>query len=645
LLGRLRIERDAAELPLPPSRKVAALLGYLAMAVRPVPRDKLCDTFWDSANDPRGELRWCLSKIRGLLDTPHHKSLLADRDWVGIDRGAIAVDAWDLAHSAGEILGGQDCDALRAIVVATEGEFLEGLALEGAPIFTTWRDGERHRFANILMRALERLAGLLPQGEEKLGILRQCLMASPFETAWHLALVDSLLAAGHRDEAERHVEAAGKLFERERLDARPLLAAWTRLSAGRSGIVLSDGMAASSKPTEQTPAGRALLAVLPFEVDLAATQVGADGMTTDVISGLAKLRSLRVVARGSVTALRDKGLGPRETAAALSADYIVTGKVRQAGRSLRVAIELVKTDGADVVWSDALEASIDPGGSPCPLTVRIIAAIEAQVVSAERNRALLKPVGSLGAWETYHRGLWHMYRFDQGQNASASNCFERAVTMDPTFARAWAGLSFTHFQDAFQFRLSERQRRIDLAIEAAGNGLMADPQDPAVHCAMGRALWLRRDDIAAFDALEHSVRLSPSYAMGHYAIAFVHSQSGDPERALVAASSAQELSPYDPLLFGILAARSFSLQRLDRPQDAAAAARLAATQPNAHAHVHGIAALAAAVAGDLDRARSELGRARDKRHGYNLELFLSAFRLHPDLERLYRKAGERLGLN
>ena len=69
LLGPFRVVRGGAEARLP-SRKVRALIAYLAMAPRPVHRAKLCELLWDIPNDPRGELRWCLSKIRGLLGDP-----------------------------------------------------------------------------------------------------------------------------------------------------------------------------------------------------------------------------------------------------------------------------------------------------------------------------------------------------------------------------------------------------------------------------------------------------------------------------------------------------------------------------------------------------------------------------------------------
>ena len=108
----------------------------------------------------------------------------------------------------------------------------------------------------------------------------------------------------------------------------------------------------------------------------------------------------------------------------------------------------------------------------------------------ERNRAILKPPNSLDAWGAHHRGLWHMYRFTRADNEQAQHFFETAVRLDPTFAPALAGLSFTHFQNAYQ-GWAAHGPEMDRALATAEQGLMADDRDPAAHWAMGRALWLR----------------------------------------------------------------------------------------------------------------------------------------------------------
>ena len=94
--------------------------------------------------------------------------------------------------------------------------------------------------------------------------------------------------------------------------------------------------------------------------------------------------------------------------------------------------------------------------------------------------------------------------------------FRPALALDATFARAHAGLSFTHFQNVFLELTPDRERQIDLAFETANQSLGADDRDPAAHWAMGRALWLRGEQQESLAELARSVQLSPNFARGHY---------------------------------------------------------------------------------------------------------------------------------
>ena len=274
------------------------------------------------------------------------------------------------------------------------------------------------------------------------------------------------------------------------------------------------------------------------------------------------------------------------------------------------------------------------------MTARIVAGLDAEIHLIERNRALLTPPASLDAWQAYHRGLALMYRFTSGGNREAGQFFTRAIALDPTFSRSYAGLSFTHFQNAFLLQAREREREIDLAFETAGQGLEADPSDPAAHWAMGRALWLRGEHAGAVDELDRSVRLSPSYAMAHYALAFVHCQTGDPARAIEAADTANHLSPLDPMLFAMHGTRTFALLRLGKVQEAADFAIRAGRLPNAHVHAHAISALTLATAGRIKEAQAERGRISALRPDYNFRQFKGAFHLLDDLKDIYQRAAK-----
>ncbi|MGE0719675.1 MAG: cupin domain-containing protein, partial [Alphaproteobacteria bacterium] len=197
-----------------------------------------------------------------------------------------------------------------------------------------------------------------------------------------------------------------------------------------------------------TPSRRASIAVMPFLDRSGGARGGmADALAHDVITRLAKLRSLFVIAEGSVFALHDRRVAPDEAGRMLKVDYLAAGSIRRQGKRLTVTVELTEAQSARIVWTEIFEQAADDAFLVLDaIGNRIVASIASEIETIERNRAILKPPSTLDAWEAHHRGLWHMYRFNREDNGRARHFFETAVRLDPTFARAYAGLSFTHFQ-------------------------------------------------------------------------------------------------------------------------------------------------------------------------------------------------------
>lgn len=399
------------------------------------------------------------------------------------------------------------------------------------------------------------------------------------------------------------------------------------------------------RPAGRDPTRWTTLAVMPFRAVGTRPDQIADGFVTDIVTRLARLRSVRVIARGSVFALAERGIPDAEAARLLGVDYLATGLVRRKDDRVEVAVELVDTRAGQTLWADRLSGTgngmfdvLDEIGG------QIVATVASEIEIAERNRAVLARPDSLGAWESFHRGLWHMYRFREADNAAAQALFRRAVDMDPTFSRAWAGLSFTHFQNAFLLRPEDRSREIGEAFETAGRGLEADGRDPSTHWAMGRALWLRGAGDQALAELDTAVALAPNFSPGHYALAFVNSQSGDPAQAIDAADYARALSPFDPLLFAIMGARAMALFRNGAFEEAADVAATAAERPNSHRHVWVIAVLCLAAAGRAAEAHDLMARVRAVHPGYGLDDFFAAFRFGPETVGAFRSHAHRIGI-
>ena len=139
---------------------------------------------------------------------------------------------------------------------------------------------------------------------------------------------------------------------------------------------------------------------------------------------------------------------------------------------------------------------------------------------------------------------------------------------------------------------------------------------------MGRALWLRGGHDESVVELERAIELSPNFALGHYTLAFVQSQAGDPHAAIASSDYSRHLSPFDPLLFGMLGTRAMALVRLGRFDEAAGWAVKAAARPNAHAHILAIAAYSLALAGSLDEARVHAAAIRKTLPRYGIADFL-----------------------
>jgi len=654
LLGRPAISRDGVDVPLPASRKVRALLAYLALAPRGATRTPLCELLWDAPEDPRGELRWCLSKLRRVLDTPDRVRVLNEGDLVRLDLTDCEVDVIAMERAMASGAQSLAVGQARSLVARIGGDFAEGLDIDRSPAFGGWVTAVRRRFRDMHVALLERIAtGSAP--ESGLAHIEQWLQLSPFEPRAHEHLLATLAATGRLREADLHMEAAAKHFASEGLDFAPIRHLWTALRnqprpgtpercVGSAIFTVGDDSTAGLRRSD--PGRRASVAVMPLRDALAPAHAGgfADALVHDVITRLAKLRSLFVIAQGTVFALAERKTAPDEAARMLDVDYLVSGAVRSLGERIVVSVELTQTRTDRVVWAERFDRKRDETLLVLEeLGNGIVACIASEIERVERDRAILRPPNSLDAWESHHRGLWHMYRFTREDNDAAQQFFARAVHLDPTFARAYAGLSFTHWQRAFQ-GWAPREPEIDRALEAAGQGIMIDDRDPAVHWAQGRALWLRGQHDRSVVELTHAVDLSPNFALGHYALAFVQSQTGDPEAAIVASERSRHLSPYDPLLFGMLGARAMALVRLGRFEEAAEAAVQAAARPNAHRHIFAIAAYTLALAGKLDEAHGYAAAIRKSLLHYDAADFFNAFRFDESGEARFRAAAKKLGM-
>jgi DNA-binding SARP family transcriptional activator len=202
LVGRPEIERDGVVVAPPRGRKSWAVLAYLVLAGRPVPRAQLAALIFGDAADPLGALRWSLAQLRRALGVP----------------GALDGDPLELRlppETAVDVLalGAGDPDPALA-----RGELLERVDPGAAADFDAWLLVERRRIAGLceaVLRdaALAALAGGVPL--EAAALASRALGMNPFDDAAHELLVRCLARAGDIGAAREHADACERLFRRE----------------------------------------------------------------------------------------------------------------------------------------------------------------------------------------------------------------------------------------------------------------------------------------------------------------------------------------------------------------------------------------------------------------------------------------------
>ncbi len=210
LIGALFVRADGEPLALPRSRKCRALIAYLAMSARPQRRERLCELLWEVPDDPKGELRWTLSKVRRVLG----EALVAERDSVAVDRRAVRTDAAELLEAA-QRLDATATGELERLAGGCGHAFGEDIDLPRCPEFQAWLVGVREDTRQAQLALLgELIRRLRSEPERALPFARTRVTCDPLGEQARLDLLDILKAAGRPDEAEQQRQlAAGTLQE------------------------------------------------------------------------------------------------------------------------------------------------------------------------------------------------------------------------------------------------------------------------------------------------------------------------------------------------------------------------------------------------------------------------------------------------
>lgn len=548
----------------PLTKKTRLLFAYLCLhAGHHVPRSSLKALLWSDRSEfqAAGSLRRSLADIRKFISENALPEVLgATSDTVRVHADAIEVDALDFERAA----QARDECQLRNAAQSYGGDLLVGVSIPD-PAFDEWLQVERERLRAMALDVCERLANTAsePQSWEAAeAMARRLLSQDPACEEAHRALILCFQRTGRTNAAVRQfsicsealwthlgVEPEERTKQLLETPGQPVTLPVTEvatISPGAERTQVSELRPDLSAPLANTD--RPVIAVQPL-ANLAGVPdqtYFSDGLTEDIITELSRFSSLSVVARTSMFAYRDREIDSIEAGKVLGAQYILEGSVRKSGQRIRLTAQLVDTETGRRVWAERYDRTLDDIFEiQDELVHNIVSALPGQIEQSDRKRSIRKPAESLAAYDYYLRALEFERQYDRASIISGRKALERAVELDPGFARAHALLAFFTFAQQWFDDVTDGAA-LDKAVELGKRAIELDPNDNDCYAKLGTAYLSRCDYDQARHYLEQAIEMNPhdAWTWSHYA--WLLTTIGEHEASLEYLGDREAIDPLPP---------------------------------------------------------------------------------------------------
>ena len=351
--------------------------------------------------------------------------------------------------------------------------------------------------------------------------------------------------------AEGVIVAHQQMVQRIRPGRNVLLLLISILIILITAYIFKGSLITSENGQQKNPEGPGArsIAVLPFENMSAdsSQEYLSEGITESIISDLAKIQGLLVIAGNSVFQYKGKSLNPVDIGKQLNVRYVLASSLQRSGEIVRINTKLIETEKGFNIWADKFDKKIkDIFLVQDEISQHIIDSLK--IAIAKRAEIPFKhPTENLEAFEHYLRGRYIFRKAGAGNFIlidSSIRLFEKAISLDPKFALAHAAMGkayttifFIHDPD------SKIEARAYVAIEKA---LSLDPGLAEAYVAKGNLTWTLSNGFPhekAIKELKHAISLNPNLVEAHEALGGIYFHIGLLDEALHELRTALTLDP------------------------------------------------------------------------------------------------------
>lgn len=368
-----------------------------------------------------------------------------------------------------------------------------------------------------------------------------------------------------------------------------------------------------------------------------------DGLTDDIITDLTRLAGLLVISRDSTFIYKNSETDINQIARNLNVQYVLHGSMRRDQDRVRINALLTDTRTGNHIWAERYDGKVSSIFQlQDQITEKIVTALALKLTPAERQSLFQQDTGHLDAYEYFLQGTEQFFRYARTSNHEARSFFEKAIELDPGYARAYAMLAWTHTFDFMNGWSNMPEQSLSNGENYATMALEKDESLAVAHFVRGLVYRERGDYQKALVDAQQAVRLDPSYANGHVLLATLLYYTGQPQQGLQKIKMAIRLNPYHPFNYPFHLGQAYFV--LVRYPEAIQAFKDGLKSNPSSERLHVWLAASYAEAGNLDDARWEMEQIKLMNPEITLDRQRQAFPFTDpdDLERFLnglRKAG------
>ena len=291
------------------------------------------------------------------------------------------------------------------------------------------------------------------------------------------------------------------------------------------------------KPERETRSDAPSIAVLPFDNMSGdpAKDYFSDGVAEDIITDLAKVAGLMVIARNSSFSYRGRKFDIRDVARELNVRFVLEGSMRHAGNRVRVTAQLIDAATGAHLWAERYDRDLtDVFAVQDDLTQRIVSALKVTLSPAEKARLADGAPANADARECYIRARELLLGPTQNRETfeEAVTLLNRAITLDPNYAQAYAGLAWVYVLDYTNQWSADAERALGIAASYAERAVEKDPSEPLAYFVRAMVAGRQGEFERAVKDANAALALSPNYAPARGLLASFELFAGRPLEAI-----------------------------------------------------------------------------------------------------------------